>query len=73
MGGWIRIGFAALVTGTVASVSTAVLALLATGERKGDLQPTNATSQWSGWTATRRRGHTELGLWLGAFAQHYNQ
>ena len=44
---WMRIGLSALVTGTVASLaSTAALALLAKGEGKDALQPTNATSHW---------------------------
>jgi hypothetical protein len=44
---WMRIGLAALVTGTAASIiSTAALALLARGEGKSAFQPTNATSHW---------------------------
>jgi hypothetical protein len=64
---WVRIGLSSLVTGTVASVvSTAALALLAKGEGKGALQPTNATSHWlHGEEAGRRRApdaaHTAVG------------
>lgn len=63
----IEIGLSALVTGTVASVvSTGALALLATAEGKGPLQPTNATSHWlHGDEAARHRrpdaAHTLVG------------
>jgi hypothetical protein len=47
MASWTRISLSALIIGTTASiVSTAALAILATLEGKGALQPTNATSHW---------------------------
>ncbi len=47
MGDWSKTLRLALVSGTVASItSTAALALLARAEHKGALQPANATSHW---------------------------
>jgi hypothetical protein len=44
---WIRAGFRAAVSGTLASLAmTAALSALARQERRGALQPINATSHW---------------------------
>jgi hypothetical protein len=69
---WARIGLSSLVTGTVASVvSTAALALLAKGEGKGALQPTNATSHWLHGEEAGRHRAPDVAHTLPGYAAHH--
>jgi hypothetical protein len=67
MHGLMRVGAAAAITGTIASLATtAALVALARAEGKGALQPTNSTSHWlhgDGAGRVRRAdlAHTGLG------------
>ena len=69
---WMRVGCSALITGTVASVvSTAALALLAKAERKGALQPTNATSHWLHGDEAARHYEVDAAHTLLGYGTHH--
>jgi len=67
MNAWIRAGLRAAVSGTLASLAmTAALSALARQERRGALQPINATSHWlhgerAGAVAQADAAHTAVG------------
>ena len=68
----VETGLSALVTGTVAAVvSAAALGILARVERKGALQPINATSHWlEGDAAADRRSADLAHTAVGAATHH---
>jgi hypothetical protein len=69
---WMRIGVSALVTGTTASVvSAVVLALLAKAEEKGAVQPINATSHWLHGDEASQHAQPDAAHSLLGYATHH--
>ena len=72
MNSLMRIGLAALIRGSIASViSTAALAALAKSEGKGIAQPTNSTSHWLYGRQASSRQRVDIPHTLVGFLTHH--